>query len=309
MKNSTHFIRVLALVLLSFWAVASVRAQGEPTLDQIYQAANQGQLARAHTMIDQVINTHPSSAKAHYVKAEIAARERNLTLARQELATAESLAPGLPFAKPEAAQALRRELQAPAAGSSPRQMGAAPDDRPAPARGLPWSTIAVVAAVIGIGAVLMRRRAATREAGAYGGVAGPGAANAGPYAQQPGYGPNNGPGAPQGPYPQGPNPPMQPGGGAYGQPSMGSSIMRGVGTGLAVGAGAVAATEIGRRIFSHDRPNESTDLAGGAAPDVNADMGGDDFGVRGGGWDDAAGGSIADGDLGAGDIGGGDWNT
>jgi hypothetical protein len=297
-------MRVVALVLLSFWAFASVRAQSEPTVEQIYQAANQGQLARAHTMIDQVINAHPSSAKAHYVKAEIAARERNLTLARQELATAESLAPGLPFAKPESVQALRRELQG--QGSTVRQMGAPPDERPAASRGLPWGTIAIIAAVIGIGAAVMRRRAATRNAGAFGGAAGPGAANAGPYGPQPGPQPGYGPPG----YPPNPNAPMQPGGGAYGQPSMGSSIMRGVGTGLAVGAGAVAAQELGRRIFSHDRPNESSDLAGGAAPDLNADMGGQDFGVRGGGWDDAGGGSIAGGDPGAGDIGGGgDWDT
>mgnify|MGYP003868170939 CR=1 FL=1 len=52
-------------------------------------------------MIQQVLIGHPNSAKAHYVQAEIAARQGQLPRAREALATAEKLAPGLPFAKAE----------------------------------------------------------------------------------------------------------------------------------------------------------------------------------------------------------------
>jgi hypothetical protein len=95
---------------------------------------------------------------------------------------------------------------------------------------------------------------------------------------------------------------------------MGSSIMRGLGTGLAVGAGAVAAEEIGRRIFSHDAAANAGNagLSGVGIPDsfdrdVNQDMGGNDFGIAdNGSWDDG-GGNVAGGD----DFGavGGDWDN
>jgi hypothetical protein len=97
---------------------------------------------------------------------------------------------------------------------------------------------------------------------------------------------------------------------------MGSTIGRGLATGLAVGAGAVAAEEIGRRMFQHDNgtpagfANEVPDnIVPDNAANLNPDMGGQDFGiadnnswddnggVAGGGWDDMGGG------------GGDDWNT
>ena len=61
-------------------------------------------------MIDQVLRDHPRSGDAHYVAAEVYAREGNLARARQELATAEQLKPGLPNADPASLQALRSEL-------------------------------------------------------------------------------------------------------------------------------------------------------------------------------------------------------
>src|SRR4051812_13650536 len=103
MKQLQRLLGLAAFVLLAAFA-AGAWAQNDPTIDQIYQAARSGQLGRAETMIDQVIKDHPTSGKAHYVKAEIAARERKYDVARQELSTAESLSPGLKFAKPEAVQ-------------------------------------------------------------------------------------------------------------------------------------------------------------------------------------------------------------
>jgi hypothetical protein len=90
--------------------------------------------------------------------------------------------------------------------------------------------------------------------------------------------------------------------------------MRGLGTGLAVGAGALAAQEIGRRVLDHGRETQHDALTGlgaaGAAdsaiardagigafsaPGSEQDYGGQDFGMDAGGWDDAG--------------SGGDWDT
>ena len=82
---------------------------------------------------------------------------------------------------------------------------------------------------------------------------------------------------------------------------MGSQVAGGLATGLAVGAGVMAAEAIGRSLFGGDRQ-----LAGGFATqpanlgasrlepipedrNLNPDMGGNDFGIQtGGGWDDDA---------------------
>jgi hypothetical protein len=318
MKTRHWILWALSLALLAALP-ATVWAQAEPTLDQIYQAANAGQVPKAQGMIDQVLRTHPDSAKAHYVKAELAARQRDASTAQQELATAERLAPGLPFAKPAAVQALRTQVQhlssAPAADARTRQMGSAAgpaEERGAVSSGLPWGKIAI-GAVILLGLLALMRRRTTAAAGA-GYASGPGPAGPmgsapmnstgyGPGMQpqpgagygQPGYGPGYGPGyAPQ------------PGG-------MGSGLGRGLATGLAVGAGAVAAQEIGRRMFHPDGSQVLPDhsAAGGAAWNDagsmdNVDMGGQDFGVNDtGSWDSAAGG----GGMDAGDVGGGNWDN
>ena len=89
---------------------------------------------------------------------------------------------------------------------------------------------------------------------------------------------------------------------------MGSTLGRGLATGLAIGAGAVAAGEIGRRMFDHHGNPIAPDatqrdqagnfgLSDPSSMD-NPDMGGQDFGINdAGSWDDAGG-----------DVGG-DWDT
>ncbi|HUR88469.1 MAG TPA: tetratricopeptide repeat protein [Ramlibacter sp.] len=312
-KIKSGFLAALAafaLALVAFGASAqdSRIASNEPTVAQIYQAANSGNLDRADAMVDEVLKSHPNSAKAHYVKAEISARQGKTDAAKQELAKAEQIAPGLPFVKPESAQALRNQLARPATAATAapaqprtRQMGAPADaPRAAEQRSFPWGTLAIVAGIVLIGiAVLRRRNAAVAPAGdggAYGNT------SAVPYGQ-PGYGPGYPPnaGVPPGYPPQ--------------QASMGSSIARGVGTGLAMGAGMVAAQEIGHRMFGHgdahaagldsNAGNVNTpsldQIDDGMRHNLNSDMGGAEFGVNdGGGWDGGG------GDIGG---GGGDWDT
>src|ERR1700736_5079560 len=47
----------------------------DPTMNQIYDAAAAGHLDQAQQMITQVLADHPNSAKAHYVQAELYAKE------------------------------------------------------------------------------------------------------------------------------------------------------------------------------------------------------------------------------------------
>ena len=276
-----------ALAMLLVWGGAA--AQTEPTMDEVYAAAKSGQLDKAQTMIQQVLIGHPNSAKAHYVQAEIAARQGQLPRAREALANAERLAPGLPFAKAESVQALRTQL----GGSASAAPGAAaaPSAEPAPAaKSLPWGLILLFGgAAIGLLIFLVNR--ASRPRPSVFGNAMP-AANTG----------LNGPQAfgNQTPVPYGPQ-----GGAPYGQqpygqqyapnqgPGMGGRIMGGVATGLAVGAGFMAAEAIGRNLMGGEEGKEANAAAPEthhAPPDTNADMGGQDFGIQdSGSWDSGGG--------------------
>src|SRR5664279_151989 len=95
---------------VAFSAASPSFAAADPTVDQIYAAAQSGHLDQAQQMMTQVLADHPNSSQAHYVQAELYAREGKTTLARSELATAEQLKPGLPFANPRSVQELKAQL-------------------------------------------------------------------------------------------------------------------------------------------------------------------------------------------------------
>src|SRR6516164_8173297 len=109
MRKGTVMVKpfVLALAML---CAAPVWAQADPTPNQIYEAARTGHLAQAEQMIGQVLRDRPQNAKAHFVAAEIYARAGDLATARRELATAETLQPGLPFDAPASVAALRAQI-------------------------------------------------------------------------------------------------------------------------------------------------------------------------------------------------------
>lgn len=113
--------RPLAPILLSLVALGVAASPGDDlTLQQTYQAAKAGEIARAQRKVDAVLQSNPNSAKAHYVKAELSARQHDYVVAREELAIAEKLAPGLPFAKKDSLEALRRQIAlAPAPAEAP----------------------------------------------------------------------------------------------------------------------------------------------------------------------------------------------
>ena len=109
----------LAVVLLHsgvIFADTPVKPDPEPTIKQIYSAVEAGHLDQAQEMITRVLKAHPQSAKAHYVAAEVDARQQNYGFARKELALAEKLAPGLPFASARSVQKLKQQLARDPAG-------------------------------------------------------------------------------------------------------------------------------------------------------------------------------------------------
>ncbi len=271
-KLSVAFLVVAAAFALN----APVFADDDPSLEQIYAAANGGHLDDAQKMINKVLVDHPKSAKAHFVAAELAAREGNLGVARSELGEAEQLKPGLPFAKPQAVASLRAQLGQRSGGA----LMIAPQQHT-----FPWIPVVLLGGlVLIIWAVVRRRNTAVAQYPASYPGAMPGAAAApGPYGG-PGYGP--GYGAPMG-------------GG------IGSGIAGGLASGLAVGAGVVAGEELARHFLDGDHHQGSVSPAyTEVPPPANTDMGGNDFGVSdNGGWDDSGGGGFG-GDSG----GGGDWS-
>ncbi len=282
--------QVLATIgLAAATLVVPALAANDPTVQQIYQAASSGQLPQAQRMIDQVLKDHPRSGKAHFVAAELAARQGQAARARTELASAEALAPGLPFVRARSVAALKAQL-----GLAPPRLTTGPTTA---ARRFPWGSVLLLGGLVALFVMLLRRRnpplvypAAPGAPGypptGYPGGAGPG-----------GYGPGvYGPGA------YGP--------GAYGPPAggVGSGIAGGLASGLALGAGVVAGEALAHRFLDG---SSSVGGVGGLAGDEgltaappNTDLGGADFGITDdpGSWDDSS--------AGGADFGGGgdDWS-
>jgi uncharacterized protein len=269
------FVATALTLAVTFSAPVLADPAADPTVHQIYEAAEAGRFDQAQQMMDQVLKDHPKSAKAHYVQAELYAKEGKTALARAELAEAEGIDPGLTHENQRSVLALKSQLGVSARpAQSPRVMGLS---SPPASPHFPWGTALIFVIVIGLLWMLFRRRSTYSQYPA----AGPGA---------PGYG---GPGG------YGP-------GGPVGGGGMGSGIAGGLASGLAVGAGVVAGEELAHHFL--DGGNRE---GGGVIPPANAgewqqssnsDMGGSDFGVNDpGGWDDSSGG-------GGGGGGGDDWS-
>lgn len=265
---------VLAAAALSIGAAfalgsPSFAQAADPTMHQIRQAAAAGHLDQAQQMITQVLTDHPNSGKAHYVQAELYAREGKTAVARSELETAERLNPGLTDFDSHSVQELKAQL-----GLTPRSTG--PQIVSFPTRSgphFPWGALLIGLIVIGLLMMLFRRRTRYSQYPVAGGSGVGGA----PTGYGPGYGP-----APMG-------------GG------MGSGIAGGLASGLAVGAGVVAGEELAHHFLDGGHPGGVIPSADAAEPGIsNSDMGGNDFGANDpGSWDDGGG-------LGGG--GGDDWS-
>ncbi|WCT78009.1 tetratricopeptide repeat protein [Novosphingobium humi] len=275
-KSALWLLAPVALMMVSAPVMAA-----EPSVRDVYATARAGQVDKAVTMMDEVLKAHPNSAKAHYVQAELLAKQGKTADARAQLAQAEKLAPGLPGIQPQSVAALKAQLNGGSVGNGAVTRSEAP--QPAQSRGISWVGIVLIGALLFGVLAFFRRRSRQAEVynAPYGMQGGPGYGGQG-YGNQgfggPGYG---------GGYPQ-------QGGG------MGSSILGGLATGAAAGAGFAAGEKIIDGMFGDHKDEQRRavreDNSGWDSGNSNQDMGGNDFGIS----DDSSWDSSDDGN-------GGDW--
>ena len=88
---------VFQATLLSLTILCSIasHAADDPTMHQVYEMARSGNLDEAQSMMQKVLKDHPNSAKAHFVEAELLAKQGRYASAQAELNNADRLAPGL----------------------------------------------------------------------------------------------------------------------------------------------------------------------------------------------------------------------
>ncbi|WP_296000322.1 tetratricopeptide repeat protein [Rugamonas sp.] len=294
---STSLIRATLLATAMTLAAPVFAAGADPSMHDVYLAAEAGKFTEAQAMMDQVLRDHPNSSKAHFVEAELLAKQGKISAAEAELNTADKLAPGLPGEKAGAVANLRQLIASFHATPAQTRSAYAPRPatvytQPAPSHGSGMGGIVIlvlllVAFIVVVSRFMARRNPTTV---AYGptGMGGGGA----------GYGP----GQPmQGGYAPGYGQPMQGGG-------IGSGIVGGLATGAAVGAGIVAGEALMHHFTDGDRDRGGYQPGYEPPPPVrddrlaNDDMGGNDFGANdSSSWDDNSGGG------GGGGGGSDDW--
>lgn len=275
MLKKTMYGLLTAMLISSGVAIA----QDAPTLDQVYKATQAGKLDEAQRMMDVVLQQHPDSAKAHFVEAEILARQGQTGRAEAELNNAERLKPGLSFANPQAVQDLKNRIGASRHVSPSSAASFQPAERGST---FPWGLLLIGAGVIAILFFIMRavasRNTASRSmaAGNYqSGMQAP--APMQPYGQP--YGGGMGP--------------MTSGGG------MAGGIMGGLATGAAVGVGMVAGEALAHHFMDGGASSPGVAPVADSWGDSSGNMGGADFGIAdNSSWDDSS--NIADsGDSGS----------
>ena len=279
-KTLTGFLLFASIAMVN----TVVFANSVPTLHQVFETVQAGQLDKAQQMMTVVLQAHPDSAKAHFVEAEILAKEGQMGSAKTELATAQRLEPGLPFAKPASVHDLQSRI-----ASSPSLQAMNTAAPRSAGTSFPWGLM-----LFGMGAIILvyfvikafsSRNNATAMPGRYlsGGMQG-GNATAQPYGG--GMAPMGGGMAPMG-------------GG------MGSGIMSGLVTGAAVGAGVVAGEELAHHFLdgSNNQAGSSSGSDTWDSSSNNDNMGGSDFGVTdNSSWDDSS--NTSDNSS----FGGDDWS-
>lgn len=254
LRSTPDFRPMIAALLLQTLVPGAAQA-AEPTIEQIHALATAGHLDQALAQMRSVLKSHPDSAKAHYVEAEILARADRATQGRSELARAEQIAPGLPFADVYSVAELNRQLSL--GPATPVSEAIPVTDRRG--GGSPWLLVAALAAAVFGLFMLFRRRTA---------VVPP------PFGQSP--------------FLQGPSAPAV--SGIWNNPTgsgMGAGLLGNLASGAAMGAGFAVGEEAIEKIFGGDEYRETRKADDHRG--LNQDMGGDDFGIAdGGSWDDPA---------------------
>ena len=262
---NTHKVQNLLISLFATTVLlTSNLAFAEATLPEVYQAVEAGKMAQAESMIKEVLQNHPNSAKAHYIAAELYLKEGKTGEARSHFLKAENLAPGLPFAQAESVRKLQTALAGGGAKSAPVNAGASSI--------FSSPVFWILMVILGAGILFfLRNRNRPTPVQVYNA---PNAGGAAPY-----------PGGPT-PYPGGPA--GSPGAPAAG--GMGGGLMGSLATGAALGAGMFAGQALASHLMGgqHDAGNPGNtgsgmnQVGGPAAADPNV-------GVRdASSWDDAS---------------------
>ncbi len=280
---SKRFVAFVKGVVCVAMVGVSLGALALPSPKDIEAAVDAGHLAQAESMLREVIQEKPQSAKAHYELGEVLAREGHYAQAAQELKEAKSLEPSLKFThQPEQFNALFEKVSGLAANANlgAKTPTAAVVQTPAVPVQTAQSGVSLTAVWVGIAllvvvALLIRRRQpavtvvdASLAPRGFGAQYTPNA----PAAYPPGYAPN---------YPPG-----------YAPPSSGSTMTGAVVgglTGLAAGYALSRAME-GEQRVGQAYPSAAGSVDGsGYVPIDNpapADFGSFDAGA-GDGWDNA----------------------
>jgi hypothetical protein len=252
--------RWLKLVMVTVWVVSATWALALPTPKDIETAVAAGHYTQAESMLREVLQDKPQSAKAHYELGQVLAHAQRYKEAQHELQKAKDLDPSLKFAssaeKFNTVWAKVSDLAATPSSSVVMEPSVTPGTQAAPQRvhesassgggSLTYVWIAIGALVV-LGLWLRRSAAANANAAAYAPVATPAAPR--------GFGAQYTPNAPPSGYgPQG-----------YAPPASGGSTMTGAVVG---GLAGVAAGYALSKALEGDHPTSS-----GATPVSNGNGG------------------------------------
>jgi hypothetical protein len=265
--------------------LAAAAALALPSPKDIDAAVSAGHLSQAESMLREVIQEKPNSAKAQYELGQVLARQAHYSDSLAALSQAKAIDPSLKFAaSPEKFNEVFNKVgqqaksvtgsQAASALSQPQRAQASPAPA-APEPSFPMSYVWMgIAGLVVLALVLRRQKAATPSYNAPMQAAGPGNYAPGQPAAA-GYGPGYAPGYPGG------------------QP-MGGGMGSGIGGAVVGGLAGVAAGYALSKALEGDHHNNATQQNSGnnngyvpfdsPAP---SDMGSFDAG-SGSGWDDAS---------------------
>lgn len=258
------FVQVIVVALVTSFSLSAFSTE-DASMHQVYLAAEAGKFSEAQSMMDKVLHDHPSSAKAHFVEAELLAKQGLYKNAQDELTTAERLQPNLSFVKPQTLEKLKAQIST---AHPVSQVASNHNFQPASSGATPWGMIFLMVGLIAfiyLAAKWMTKRATdAAPVSNYPSTANLNSAQYGPSVSTMG----------------------QASGG------LGSTMMSGLATGAAVGAGMVAGEAIMHHFTDGDRgSNEFINTAQAIdRPENQNDMGGTDFGIAdSSSWDDASG--------------------
>lgn len=175
--------------------VTSALAFALPSPKDIETAVSQGQLTQAESMLREVIQAKPQSAKAHYELGQVLLREHRAKDAHTELLAAKAMDPSLKFAtSPQQFETILAQANAlPAHSSTPSQTATSVSQQHSGSpseSGFPLTFVWIgIAALLVIALLIRSRRAATAPYApqAPGMNAGPGTAFGRNPAYAPGY--------------------------------------------------------------------------------------------------------------------------